>query len=62
MTAEVINQSYQDFQEELATRELHLKLLSTFNDEPMDDLFDLLNELKEATPIFTEKPHPETHS
>ena len=60
MTAEEINQSYQDFQEELASRELHLKLLSSFNDEPMDDLFDLLNELKESTPIFNNKP--ETHS
>lgn len=55
MTVEEINQSYQDFQDDLATRELHLKLLPTFKDESLDDLFNLLNEVREATPIFAEK-------
>lgn len=55
MTAEEINQSYQKFQDELATRELHLKLLPTFKDESLDDLINLLKEVKENTPIFTEK-------
>ena len=58
MTVEDINQSYQDFQDDLAIRELHLKLLPTFKDESMDDLLSLLNELKEATPIFAEKEQP----
>ena len=55
MTIEEINQSYQEFQDELATRELHLKLLPTFKDESLDDLINLLKEVKENTPIFTEK-------
>lgn len=55
MTAEEINQSYQEFQDELATRELHLKLLPTFKDESLDDLINLLKEVKDNTPIFTEK-------
>ena len=58
MTAEEINQSYQEFQDELATRELHLKLLPTFKDESLDDLINLLKEVKENTPIFTEKKEP----
>ncbi|MBR0519249.1 hypothetical protein IJJ97_05615 [bacterium] len=58
MTAEEINQSYQEFQDELATRELHLKLLPTFKDESLDDLINLLKEVKENTPIFTEKEEP----
>lgn len=53
MTEEELNQSYQDFQDELAVRELHLKLLPSFNKEPMDDLIKLLKEIKETTPIFT---------
>lgn len=55
MTAEEINQSYQEFQDELAIRELHLKLLPSFKDESLDDLINLLKEVKENTPIFTEK-------
>ena len=55
MTIEEINQSYQEFQDELATRELHLKLLPTFKDESLDDLINLLKEVKDNTPIFTEK-------
>ena len=64
MTVEEINQSYQDFQDDLATRELHLKLLPNFKDESLDDLFNLINELRETTPIFTEKEQqsPENHS
>ncbi len=58
MTAEEINQSYQEFQDELATRELHLKLLPTFKDESLDDLINLLKEVKDNTPIFTEKEEP----
>ena len=58
MTIEEINQSYQEFQDELATRELHLKLLPTFKDESLDDLINLLKEVKENTPIFTEKEEP----
>lgn len=58
MTIEDINQSYQDFQDELAIRELNLKLLPCFNKEPLDDLLDLLKEVKENTPIFT----PESYS
>ena len=55
MTIEEINQSYQEFQDELATRELHLKLLPNFKDELLDDLINLLKEVKDNTPIFTEK-------
>ena len=58
MTVEDINQSYQDFQDDLAIRELHLKLLPTFKDESLDDLINLLKEVKENTPIFTEKEEP----
>jgi hypothetical protein len=58
MTIEEINQSYQEFQDELATRELHVKLLPTFKDESLDDLINLLKEVKENTPIFTEKEEP----
>ena len=58
MTIEGINQSYQEFQDELATRELHLKLLPTFKDELLDDLINLLKEVKDNTPIFTEKEEP----
>ena len=58
MTIEEINQSYQEFQDELATRELHLKLLPTFKDESLDDLINLLKEVKQNTPIFTEKEGP----
>jgi len=58
MTIEEINQSYQEFQDELATRELHLKLLPTFKDESLDDLINLLKEVKDNTPIFTEKEEP----
>ena len=60
MTPEEINQAYQDFQDDLATRELKLKLLPTFKeDESLNDLLKLLNEVREATPIFTEKEQPE---
>ena len=59
MTTEEINQAYQDFQDELTTRELHLKLLPTFKDESLDDLLNLLNEVKENTPIITEKEQSE---
>ena len=58
MTTEEINQSYQDFQDELATRELHLKLLPTFKDESLDELLYLLNELKGDTPIHIEDTQP----
>ena len=58
MTIEEINQSYQEFQDELATRELHLKLLPTFKDESLDDLINLLKEVKDNTPIFAEKEEP----
>ena len=58
MTAEEINQSYQEFQDDLAIRELHLKLLPSFKDESLDDLINLLKEVKENTPIFTEKEEP----
>ena len=58
MTAKEINQSYQEFQDELATRELHLKLLPTFKDESLDDLINLLKEVKDNTPIFIEKEQP----
>ena len=58
MTIEEINQSYQEFQDELATRELHLELLPTFKDESLDDLINLLKEVKDNTPIFTEKEEP----
>ena len=58
MTIEEINQSYQEFQDELATRELHLKLLPTFKDESLDDLINLLKEVKDNTPIFIEKEQP----
>ena len=64
MTIEEINQSYQEFQDELATRELHLKLLPTFKDESLDDLINLLKEVKDNTPISTQKedPVPDTPS
>ena len=62
MTAEEINQSYQEFQDELATRELHLKLLPTFKDESLDELLDLINELKGNTPVFTNKEQPTPES
>ena len=58
MTREEINQSYQEFQDELATRELHLKILPNFKDELLDDLINLLKEVKDNTPIFTEKEEP----
>ena len=54
MTIEEINQSYQDFQDELATRELHLKYPVTFSDDHQDDLFTLLKEINESTPLFIE--------
>ncbi len=62
MTIEEINKTYQDFQDELATRELHLKLLPTFKDESLDELLDLINELKGNTPIFTDKEQPTPES
>ncbi|MBO4561259.1 MAG: hypothetical protein J5705_04745 [Bacteroidaceae bacterium] len=57
MTVEEINQSYQDFQDELATRELHLKLLPAFKDERLDDLISLLNEIREAPPILIDQKY-----
>ena len=45
-TLEEINNSFEEYQEELKQRELHLKLLPSFNKEPIDDLFSLLNENK----------------
>ncbi len=44
-TIEEINKSFEEYQEELELRELHLKLLPSFNKEPIDDLFSLLNEI-----------------
>ena len=54
MTVEEINKSYQEYQDDLARRELHLKLLVTFIDEPMDDLFTLLKEINDSPPVFTD--------
>lgn len=59
MTIEDINQTYQEYQDELAVRELHLKLLPSFNTEQVDDLINLLKEVKETTPIFTPKSSSE---
>lgn len=53
MTVEEINNSFQEYQDDLAVRELHLKLPVTFNDNSLDDLFTLLKEIKE-TPVFTD--------
>ena len=53
MTTEEINQSYQDFQDDLAIRELHLKILPTFKDDEFrDKLFSQLNEIKETPPVL----------
>ena len=53
MTVEEINNSFQEYQDDLAVRELHLKLPVTFNDNSLDDLFTLLKEIEE-TPVFTD--------
>ena len=56
MTTEEINQSYQDFQDDLAIRELHLKILPTFkDDEFLDKLFSQLNEIKETPPVLIDQ-------
>ena len=55
MTVEEINNSYQEYQDDLARRELHLKLPVTFIDEHMDDLFTLLKEINDSPPVFTDK-------
>ena len=58
MTTEEINQSYQDFQDDLAIRELHLKILPTFkDDEFLDTLFSQLNEIKETPPVLIHQKH-----
>ena len=54
MTVEEINKSYQEYQDDLARRELHLKLLVTFKGEHMDDLFTLLKEINDSPPVFTD--------
>ena len=53
-TLEEINRFFDSYQEDLATRELHLKLLVKFT--PMDDLDDLLLTLKDSTPDFLKDP------
>ena len=62
MKPEDINQAYQDFQDDLATRELHLKLLPAFKDERLDDLLNLLKEVKGDTPTLTDNKQPTPES
>lgn len=54
MTVEEINNSYQEYQDDLARRELHLKLPVTFIDEHMDDLYTLLKEINDSPTVFTD--------
>lgn len=60
MTVEEINNSYQEYQDDLALRELHLKLPVTFCDDHLDDLFTLLKEIKDSPPLLTDTDHPPT--
>ena len=55
MTLDELNNSFQEYQDDLAVREQHLKLLVTFRDNHQDDLLSLLKELNESTPVFTDK-------
>lgn len=43
-TLEEINSSYDSYQEDLQTRDLHLRLLVSFDDSGMDDILSLIKE------------------
>ena len=57
MTLEEINNSFQEYQDDLAVRELHLKPIFHFSDDHQDDLFALLKELRNSTPILFDPDH-----
>ena len=52
-TTEELNHMFLDYQEDLASRELHLKFPVSFSDDSLDDLITLLASL--PTPDFTGK-------
>lgn len=43
-TVDDINREFQDYQEDLQTRDLHLRLLVSFDDSGMDDILSLIKE------------------
>jgi len=55
MTNAEINQEFEEFQQDLNTRSLHLKELVRFNIEDNDPLFKLLGEIRNISINIEEK-------